>query len=262
MRRFWPGTIDWFSFVVSVGPLSNGAPAQKLNWILSSCILFERQLALICLFLCFRAVCLCVSHEMASALRNGVAMLAFWTSCTSAEPLPFFSALIMADWGGHGTAPFTTPGELMTASGMAALVKDRRPAFVLALGDNFYADGLCNNATLAPYNATCPTRFDPLSGTVDDPRFEDTFESVFSDPDLVSLPFAVIAGNQDALGNVSASIAYSSRSPRWRHPDYYFRVTTQAPALTRPGVVEHFPHALPGNTSLDSESASAASALS
>lgn len=183
------------------------------------------------------------------------AIFAAAAAAATATP-PAFSALIMADWGGHGTAPYTTPGELVTATGMAALVNawEGRPAFVLALGDNFYADGLCNNATLAPYNNSCPTRFDPRSGTVDDPRFNETFESVFAAPDLATLPFAVIAGNQDALGNVSASIAYSSRSKRWRHPDYYFRVTTQPPsAPARNGTVEHFPHILPGNMSLDSE---------
>ena len=170
---------------------------------------------------------------------------------------PAFSALIMADWGGHGTPPFTTPGEIATSSGMATLVNawQGRPVLVLALGDNFYADGLCNNATLAPYNNSCPTRFDPRSGTIDDPRFNETFESVFSAPELASIPFAIVAGNQDALGNVSASIAYTSRSQRWRHPDYYYRVTTQpaAAGLRASHAVEHFPHELPGNTSLDSK---------
>jgi hypothetical protein len=73
------------------------------------------------------------------------------------------------------------------------------------------------------------------------------------------VPFAVIAGNQDALGNVSASIAYTNRSLRWRHPDYAFRVTTAgaflhtsgANSFTSRGAVERFPHALPGNTTLD-----------
>jgi hypothetical protein len=36
---------------------------------------------------------------------------------------PQFSALIMADWGGHGTSPFTTPGELAVAEGMASLIR-------------------------------------------------------------------------------------------------------------------------------------------
>jgi hypothetical protein len=131
-----------------------------------------------------------------------------------------------------------------------------KPSFVLALGDNFYSDGLCNNETLAPYNNSCPGRFDPRAGTVDDPRFAQTFEDVFSYPELSTLPFTVIAGNQDALGNVSASIAYTSRSHRWRHPDYAFRVTTAAApssstSIETRGAVERFPQVLPGNTTLD-----------
>ncbi len=100
-------------------------------------------------------------------------------------------------------------------------------AGVLALGDNFYNLGLCNNRTLAPYNATCPNASSPLTGTAQDPRFHVGFEEVYgAEPSLKTLPFYVIAGNHDALGNVSASIAYSALSPgrQWRHPDFYYRL--------------------------------------
>jgi hypothetical protein len=42
---------------------------------------------------------------------------------TTALNEPQFSALVMADWGGHGTAPYTTPGELAVAEGIASLIK-------------------------------------------------------------------------------------------------------------------------------------------
>ena len=105
----------------------------------------------------------------------------------------------------------------------------RAPALsgVLALGDNFYNLGLCNRRTLAPYNATCNVT-SPLAGTARDPRLRAGFEAVYgaARPKLSKLPFYVIAGNHDALGNVSASIAYTALSPgaQWRHPDFYYRL--------------------------------------
>ena len=136
--------------------------------------------------------------------------------------------MLLGDWGGGPLwfENYTTAQQHLCAAGMGACAAARAVNFMLALGDNFYALGLCNNATLAPYNDTCPNATDPRAGTVEDVRFELTFEAVYTHPALVDLPFFVIAGNHDALGNVSASIAYTDISPggRWQHPDFYFRV--------------------------------------
>ena len=52
---------------------------------------------------------------------------------------------------------------------------------------------------------------------VDDPRFKETFEDVFTADDLQGAGFfKVIAGNHDHYGNVSAQIAYAAReNSRW-----------------------------------------------
>ena len=148
-------------------------------------------------------------------------------AAAAAASLTFF---LLGDWGGQEDWPWTRPGQLATAAGMAAVgaaLPGGQPDFILALGDNMYALGLCNNWTLAPYNNSCPNASLPETGTVDDPRFANTFENVYAGAALQA-PWYVLAGNQDALGNVSASIAYSARSPRWRHPHFWHTVTADA----------------------------------
>ena len=144
---------------------------------------------------------------------------------TAPSPLNF---LAFGDWGGGPLwyLNYTTIPQHQVAAGMSTVIKNKQSAFILALGDNFYPMGLCNFETLAPYNNTCANASNPLAGTEYDPRIQLTFEAVYQSPSLFpsSLPFFVLAGNHDALGNVSASIAYSSLSNRWRHEDYYYSV--------------------------------------
>lgn len=123
--------------------------------------------------------------------------------------------------------PYSTPGEISTAGGMAKLAPLVNASFSLAVGDNFYSSGIKTDVT--------------------DARFKNTFEDVFTGPSLQS-PFEffviagnhdhviagthdhviagnhdhVIAGNHDHGGNVTAQIAYSGHSSRWNYPTSWY----------------------------------------
>lgn len=49
--------------------------------------------------------------------------------------------LAVGDWGGQDTDPYTRPGEIAAASGMASIAQQLGAKFVLGLGDNFYYSG-------------------------------------------------------------------------------------------------------------------------
>jgi tartrate-resistant acid phosphatase type 5 len=49
--------------------------------------------------------------------------------------------LIVGDWGGQDTTPYSRPGEIAAAAGMASVSTQIGASFVLGLGDNFYYTG-------------------------------------------------------------------------------------------------------------------------
>jgi len=107
---------------------------------------------------------------------------------------------VVGDWGGLPFLPYETPSEVAVAGAMGKLGTKLNTTFQLALGDNFYFDGVQS-----------PT----------DSRFQHTFERVFSATSLQT-PWYVLAGNHDHLGNVSAQIQYGKISKRWIFPDYFY----------------------------------------
>lgn len=118
--------------------------------------------------------------------------------------------LVMGDWGGNQNAPYTTPAEVDTAKGMSTVAAALGAKFSLALGDNMYHSGVTS---------------------VDDKRFDETFEDVFTGEALSSkagFEFHVVAGNHDHRGNISAEVAYSEKSQRWNFPSLYYTFTKTA----------------------------------
>lgn len=109
--------------------------------------------------------------------------------------------MVLGDWGGMPVPPFTLPGQVAAAAGMGVVAEKLQAKAVLALGDNFYTQGI---------------RGDDVTD-----RFEHTFEDVYTAKSLVDIPWYVLAGNHDHYGNVSAELAYTAESERWNFPDYY-----------------------------------------
>lgn len=119
----------------------------------------------------------------------------------SSDSLDF---LVMGDWGGQSCPVFndcTTQQERETAKGMQKVGDEKGVSFAVALGDNFYTEGIRTDAH--------------------DKRFKYTFEEVFTN----KIPFHVISGNHDHRGNVTAQIAYSQLSKRWSYPSLYYTFT-------------------------------------
>ncbi|CAF1164463.1 unnamed protein product [Rotaria sordida] len=99
---------------------------------------------------------------------------------------------IVSDWGGLPISPFDTPSEVAVADAMGKLGVKLNTTFRLALGDNFYYDGI---------------------RAVNNSRFQNTFEHVFSVTSLQT-SWYVLAGNHAHRGNVSAEIEYGKTSKR------------------------------------------------
>lgn len=115
--------------------------------------------------------------------------------------------LVLGDWGGQESEPYTNPYETHVSKSMGKIAQQLGTQFVIGLGDNFYLHGVEN---------------------VDDPRFDETFEHVFTAKSLMT-PWYFCAGNHDHYGNVSAQIAYSSRSKRWNFPSLYYTKSWNIP---------------------------------
>lgn len=98
--------------------------------------------------------------------------------------------------------PYYDPAEHGIAKSMGSLAKQVNATYTLALGDNFYTNGV---------------------KSVTDKRFKETFEDVFTSSSLQNANhFRLVAGNHDHYGNASAEVAYTQVSSRWHFPSFYY----------------------------------------
>jgi len=91
---------------------------------------------------------------------------------------------------------------------MGSVASQLSASAVLALGDNFYFDGIATDAN--------------------NYRFENTWNSVYTHPSL-QVPWYLLAGNHDHYGNVTAEVEHSTLSDRWNFPSLYHMQSFSAP---------------------------------
>eukprot|EP00871_Galdieria_phlegrea_P004635 jgi/Galph1/5172/GphlegSOOS_G3850.1 len=120
------------------------------------------------------------------------------------------SFLVVGDWGRNGHYH-----QKSVAKAMAALSRRARPSFIISTGDNFYEDGV---------------------ESVHDKQWNVSFEQVYDFLPLKSVPWYVVLGNHDHLGNYTAQLVYSHRSDRWIMPHPFYSV----PLVSRTGLTYDF----------------------
>lgn len=144
--------------------------------------------------LIFAAVAVCAA--LASAVKS------------NAKDASSFNFIVIGDWGGQPSSPYTEKGQIACAKSMGPIATQIQSTMILALGDNFYDKGVPTNEH--------------------DPRFQETFENVYTEQSLMT-PWYVVAGNHDHLGNVTAEVAYSKYSTRWTYPSLWYNFKKSLP---------------------------------
>lgn len=108
-----------------------------------------------------------------------------------------FHFYVIGDWGRNG---YFKQKELAVVMHKAGFVLE--PEIIISTGDNFYPDGIASTQ---------------------DPYIKSSFEDIYSGFNLF-VPWYVVLGNHDYIGNIQAQIDYSKISKRWNMPDYYYHI--------------------------------------
>ncbi|KAG9473099.1 tartrate-resistant acid phosphatase type 5 [Eleutherodactylus coqui] len=135
-----------------------------------------------------------------------VSMMTLPNTMMDSDPSLRFA--VMGDWGGLPLPPYYTKQETLVAAELANTVSNWGADFIVSVGDNFYYSGVKD---------------------VTDSRFQKTFEDVFDAESLSSVPWYIIGGNHDHNGNITAQLAYTNVSSRWKFPDLYYDLSFKIP---------------------------------
>lgn len=115
-----------------------------------------------------------------------------------------YEFLSIGDWG--------CPGAIQD-SVAAAMAKESGARFILAVGDNFYEDGVSS------------TR---------DALWDEVWAGVYHKlPNLVQMPWYACLGNHDYRKNPLAQIEYSKVDERWNMPNLYYNFVKELPDGSR-----------------------------
>lgn len=100
---------------------------------------------------------------------------------------------------------------------------NRTPDFILGLGDNFYPEGV---------------------SSVDDPLFQEAWQDVFLPHQRLRVPWKLVLGNHDYMGNPQAQIDFTAHdknpSGLWQLPAQNYAFTHEVPAAPAPFSVDFF----------------------
>lgn len=113
--------------------------------------------------------------------------------------------MAIGDWGGSAHSPYYTQAQKINSDGMAKVADMINPEAVISLGDNFYYVGLSLDNV--------------------DERYKATFEDIYSQPSLASIPWFSLAGNHDYYGNVDLQVELSKIHQRWKFPSLFYDQT-------------------------------------
>lgn len=114
-----------------------------------------------------------------------------------------WSFMHMADWGGDDAPRFTKSSQCAAGNAMEDIAKKYNVDTILALGDNFYHNGVT---------------FDDAAS-----YFKHTFDEVYNGPTLNKAKFYAVAGNHDHRGDVDAQINFPLE--KWYFPDHWYTFT-------------------------------------
>ena len=129
------------------------------------------------------------------------------------------SFLVVGDFGYQSLTDYwysQKTNQQKVAEAMISLSKIHKPNFVISVGDNFYRGG----------------QYQYTDGVIDvkDGRFNDFWKNVYIKGNLSNVPWFVVLGNHDWVGNIEAQVEYSTHSKMWNMPDLFYETNFKVPS--------------------------------